>query len=77
MPKVIVRIDELAEVAMRRLRRIIDKDGAAREARQKSRYVKPSEKRKLAKAAAVKRVRKQLSRARTLWKQIKRNQDRR
>ena len=62
MPGIRVRDHENFESAMRRFKRVVEKSGVLSEMRKREFFVSPSDKRKRAKAAAVKRFRKKQSR---------------
>ncbi|HKY70174.1 MAG TPA: 30S ribosomal protein S21 [Gammaproteobacteria bacterium] len=62
MPGIRVRDHENFESAMRRFKRVVEKSGVLSEMRKREFFVSPSDKRKRAMAAAVKRFRKKQSR---------------
>jgi small subunit ribosomal protein S21 len=60
---VILKPDEPMEVALRRFRRAIERNGLIPELRARTAYEKPTTERKRKKAAAVARLRKQIKRS--------------
>ena len=60
MPYVRVKENEPADVAIRRLKRLVEKAGILTELRKREFYEKPSEERKRKRAAAIKRYQKKL-----------------
>ena len=62
MPGIRVKDHEPFESAMRRFKRVVEKSGVLAEMRKREFFVSPSDKRKRAMAAAVKRFRKKQSR---------------
>jgi len=60
MPSVRVRENEPIEIAVRRFKRSCEKAGILTELRAREHYVKPTEERKRAMAAAVKRNRRRV-----------------
>ena len=63
MTTVILKPDEPMEVALRRFRRAIERNGLIPELRARTAYEKPTTERKRKKAAAVARLRKQIKRS--------------
>lgn len=62
MPMIKIRENEPFDVALRRFKRACEKSGILSEIRRREFYEKPTTQRKRAKAAAVKRLIKKLSR---------------
>lgn len=62
MPVVKVKENEPFEIALRRFKRFCEKSGVLSEARKRESYEKPTTARKRAKAAAIKRHLKKLTR---------------
>ncbi|AJK49454.1 30S ribosomal protein S21 [Burkholderia plantarii] len=63
MTKIVLKIDEPVEVALRRFRREIQRSGLIQEVRDRSSYEKPTTQRKRKLASAVSRQRARLRRA--------------
>ena len=63
MTTVVLKPDEPVEVALRRFRRAIERNGLIPELRARTAYEKPTTERKRKKAAAVARLRKQIKRS--------------
>ncbi|WP_246794479.1 30S ribosomal protein S21 [Burkholderia perseverans] len=63
MTKIVLKIDEPVEVALRRFRREIQKSGLIQEVRDRGSYEKPTTQRKRKLASAVSRQRARLRRA--------------
>ncbi len=70
MPSVRVKENEYFDAAMRRFKRACEKAGILTELRRREHYEKPTQERKRAKAAAVKRHAKRLSRDTTRRKRL-------
>jgi len=60
MPNIKVKDNESQDMALRRFKRACEKDGLLSEMRRRERFIKPTEVRKRAKAAAIKRYIKKL-----------------
>lgn len=63
MATVILKPDEPVDVALRRFRRTIERNGLIPELRARTAYEKPTTERKRKRAAAVARLRKQIKRS--------------
>jgi small subunit ribosomal protein S21 len=62
MPSVRIRDNEIFDVALRRFKRAVEKAGTMADVREREYYEKPTWAKKKAKASAVKRLQKKLSR---------------
>jgi small subunit ribosomal protein S21 len=70
MPAIKVRENESFDIALRRFRRSCDRAGVVTDVRKKEFYEKPTWVRKRKKAAAVKRLHKELSKNRLTRKRL-------
>ena len=70
MPIVRVKDNEYFDFALRRFKRSIEKAGILNEYRKREFYEKPTQERKRKKAAAVKREKKRVSRARNRTRRV-------
>lgn len=60
-----IRVDEKKpfDICLRQFRRVCERDGIIKEARERQEYIKPTEQRKIAKRRAISRAKKSESRS--------------